>query len=69
MMPVTSVIRRPRLRVYNLAVVATSLVAVGCWGEPEPLRSKDPAQARAAIQKKAEYPDRPPGLPKASRPR
>jgi hypothetical protein len=69
MMPVASVDRWTRLGLSSLAVVLTSATVVGCGGEPEPFRSKDPAQARAAMLKKSDDLGRPPGLPKGSRSR
>jgi hypothetical protein len=52
-----------------LVVVPIATAAIGCWGEPEPLRVKDPARARAAMLQKTGDPNRPPGLPKGARTR
>jgi hypothetical protein len=46
--------RRTRLRLYAIAVVPMSFVAVGCWGEPEPRRFSDPAKFRGAMTGKAQ---------------
>lgn len=50
----------------RLIIATISLFGAGCWGEPEPYRSNDPEKARAAIRKKSENPNIPPGLPKKS---
>jgi hypothetical protein len=59
---------RIRHRLSAFAIVPIALAAIGCWGEPEPLRIKDPERARSAMLKKTGDPDRPPGFPKSADP-
>jgi hypothetical protein len=61
--------RRSWRRLCAVAVVPIALAAVGCCGEPEPLRIKDPERARSAMLKKTGDPDRPPGPPNGARTR
>ena len=50
-------------------VVASLLIlAAGCGGEPEPLRSTDRAKAREAVLKKRDNPNLPPGVVTGPRP-